>query len=107
MSNYTLKELSSNIEFEIEDYKGLLELFVDTTDSNLSDIRSASASSDNDIVSSNIHNIKGASMNLGLDRIIEIVGKMSKLNEDGSFTDIEAIVTECELELNKLRSLLE
>ena len=44
MANYSLTELASNIEFDVEDYIPLLELFVDTTYSNLSDIRTGTSS---------------------------------------------------------------
>jgi len=107
MPNYSLAQLASEIEFEVEDYVPLLKLFLNTTDSNLSDIRTAAASSDSDLISSNIHNIQGASLNLGLDKITGIVEQMSKLNKDNSFTDIEAKVKECELEITELRKLLE
>ena len=107
MSSYILKDLASNIEFDVEDFLPLLQLFVDTTDSNLSDIRAAACSSDSDLIFSNIHNIKGASMNLGLDKITGIVDQISKLNKNSSFADIEDIVKECEVETNELRRLLE
>ena len=107
MIDFSLRELASNIEFDVEDYSPLLKLFIDTTDLDLSRIRTAAASSDNDLLSSNIHNIKGASLNLGLDKITEIVDQMSKLNKDSFLTDIEGKVKECEAELIKLRILLE
>lgn len=107
MANYSLVQLASEIEFDPEDYSPLLKLFVNTTDSDLAEISSAVAVEDCDLISSNIHNIKGASMNLGLDKIIEIVDQMSKLNKDSSFADIEVKVKECAAELNELRKLLE
>ena len=106
MGDYSLAELASGIDFDVEDYSPLLRLFVDTTDSDLSEISSAAASLDSNLISSNIHNIKGAALNLGLNKIIVIVEQMSKLNWAEVFTDIEARVKECETELNKLRKLL-
>ena len=106
MADYSLKDLASNIEFDIEDYIPLLKLFVDTTNSDLSDIRTAAASSNGQMCSSNIHNIKGAAMNLDLVKIVDIVEEMSKLNKDGFFAEIEVKVKECETELGKLSGLL-
>ena len=107
MAEYSLEKLASGIEFDVEDYSPLLRLFVDTADSDLSEINSAAASLDSNLISSNIHNIKGASMNLGLNKITEITNQISKLNKDSSFADIEVKVKECKLELTELRKLLE
>ena len=107
MANYSLAQLASEIEFDVEDYSSLLKLFVNTTNSNLVEIISAVIAEDCDLISTNIHNIKGASMNLGLNKITEIVDQMSKFNNDSSFADIEAKVKECEAELTELKRLLE
>lgn len=107
MSEYSLQSLASKIEFEIADYISLLELFLDTTESDLNGIRSALLLSDQKIISANIHNIKGASMNLGLNIITETMERMSILNKEGKFTDIEGIVEECKTELEELRKILE
>ena len=106
MAEYSLEKLASEIEVGVEDYSPLLKLFVDTTDSNLAEISGAIEVSDSNLISSNIHNIKGAALNLGLDKITGIVEQMSKLNIAGSFADIIAIVKECESELNDIRKLL-
>ena len=107
MAGYTLERLASKIELDLEDYSPLLQLFVDISDSNLAEISSAVAVEDSDMISFNIHNIKGAALNLGLDKIADIAEQMSTLNKAGSFADIEAMVEECEAELNDIRKLLE
>ncbi len=106
MADYSLEKLAFEIEFDIEDYTPLLELFVETTYVNLTEISSAIKIPDSEVISSNIHNIKGASLNLGLDKITGIVEQMSKLNKTGFFTDIEAMMEECKAELKKLRNIL-
>jgi HPt (histidine-containing phosphotransfer) domain-containing protein len=107
MSDYSLESLASKIEFEVVDYILLIELFLDTTNSDLKEISSALLLSDQEIISAHIHNIKGASMNLGLNGISEIMDRMSKLNKAGRFTDIKGIVEECKTELKELRKNLE
>lgn len=106
MTNYSLVQLASEIELDVEDYRSLLQLFVDTTDSNLAGISAAAAAEESDLIFSNIHNMKGASMNLGLNKITVIAEQMSKLNKDMFFDDIEIKVKECETELTGLRLLL-
>ena len=107
MVDYSLVKLASEIKFEVEDYSPLLKLFVDTTDSNLAEISSAIEVLNSNLISPNIHNIKGAALNLGLEKIAGIVEQMSRLNKDSFFTDIEVRVAECKAELTKLRRLLE
>ena len=107
VTDYSLKVLASKIEFNVEDYIPLMELFIDTTDSNLSDISTAVKISDKESISVNIHNIKGAAMNLGLESFTLLLEYMSKLNKVGSFADIEEVVVKCMVELNQLREILE
>ncbi len=107
MTNYSLNNLASKIEFDPVDFAALLELFLDTTDSDLNKISSAIAISDKDLIFGSVHNIKGASLNLGLDKITEFMEKISKLNKSGLFTDIEGIVSKTRLEISRLRETLE
>jgi len=107
MSEYSLKSLASTIEFDVADYISLIELFLDTTDSDLNIINNAIVLSDQEVISAHIHNIKGASMNLGLNKISEIMDRMSKLNKTENFTDIKGTVEECKTELKELRKILE
>lgn len=106
MSDYSLKLLAEKIEFDVEDIIPLIVLFIDTTDLNLIDISAAVKQSDMEIISSNIHNIKGASMNLGLEYISGIIEKMSKFNKSGRYADVQNSVEDCKAELNKLRKIL-
>ncbi|MCK5674973.1 MAG: Hpt domain-containing protein [Spirochaetales bacterium] len=106
MSDYSLKSLADEIEFDVEDFVPLIVLFVDTTDSNLIDISNAVKQSDKESISTNIHNIKGAAMNLGLEYISGIMDQMSLLNKNESFADIGNRVEECKVELGKLKKIL-
>ena len=106
MSEYLLESLAAEIEFDVEDFVPLVVLFLDTTDSNLIEISIAVKQLDKECISTNIHNIKGASMNLGLEYITGIMEKMSKLNKSEHFTDIEDSVEDCKVELGKLRKIL-
>ena len=107
MSNYSLHSLAAAIDFDIEDFIPLMILFLDTTDLNLSEISTAIEISDSVIISSNIHNIKGASMNLGLEAISKIMEEMSRLNKIGSYADIKRMISQCKNEIDELRKVLE
>ena len=106
MSDYSLKSLAAEIEFDVEDYIPLIKLFLDTTDSNLIEISSGAKQSDKELVSTNVHNINGVAMNLGLIYISEIMEQISILNKAGSFADIEDRVEDCRVELGKLKNIL-
>ncbi len=107
MTNYSLNSLASKIEFDPVDFAVLLELFLDTIDSDLNKIGSAIALSDKDLISGSVHNIKGASLNLGLDKIVELMEIISKLNISGLYPDIEEIVDKTRLEISRLSETLE
>ena len=107
MSNYSLTSLAAEIDFEVEDFIPLMVLFLDTTDSNLTEIRTAVELTDSEVISANIHNIKGASMNLGLEAITELMVEMSRLNKMGSFVDIVEVIDKCKAEIDELRKVLE
>lgn len=107
MLKYSLKDLAAEIEFDVEDFVPLINLFIETTELNLVDIGTSINKQDADVISSNIHNIKGASMNLGLESISKIMEQMSILNKKGSFADIEGVIAVCRAELTELRKVLE
>jgi len=107
MTNYSLNNLASKIEFDPVDFAVLLELFLDTTDLDLNEISSAIEISDKDLISRSVHNIKGASLNLGLDTITELMVRISKLNKSGLYSDIEEIVSKSRTEISMLRKALE
>ena len=65
------KELAENLGLEEEEYLELLELFVETTASNLDRLQSGLAEGDSGEVSEAAHTIKGSSANLGLKEIAE------------------------------------
>ena len=65
------KELAENLGLEEEEYLELLELFVETTASNLERLQSGLATGDSGQVSEAAHTIKGSSANLGLLDIAE------------------------------------
>ena len=107
MSDYSLKTLASGIEFEPEEYAVLLELFLDTTTLDLNDISTFAGTFDKDLISSSVHNIKGAALNLELNRITELMDQLSKLNKSELFSDIEKIVNKSRAEISLLREVLE
>ena len=61
-----LQELAANLGLEEDEYKELIELFVDTGMADFRKMESAMADKDTDQVMRSAHTIKGAAGNLGL-----------------------------------------
>lgn len=107
MPKYSLESLALEIDFEVDEFIPLIKLFIDATDLDIIEIIDGAKKFDKEIISFNIHNIKGAAMNLGLETISEIMEQMSLFNKNGSFADIEDSVKDCLAELKELRQVLE
>ena len=89
------KELAENLGLEEKEYLELLELFVETTASNLDRLQSGLAEGDSGEVSEAAHTIKGSSANLGLMEIAEsakgIEERARQNNLEGAAGAIETI----------------
>jgi len=105
--NYNLGELAAGIEFDREDYMPLLALFVEQTVLDLEEIKAQISECNEEVISERIHNIKGASLNLGLDRIFSLLEEMSTLNHEGKYGSMGKILDKCTVEVDNLKKLLE
>lgn len=94
------KELAENLGLEEEEYLELLELFVETTASNLDRLQSGLAEGDSGEVSEAAHTIKGSSANLGLKKIAESakgIEERARQNDlKGAADAVETIRGACE-----------
>ena len=94
------KELAENLGLEEEEYLELLELFVETTASNLDRLQSGIAKGDSGEVSEAAHTIKGSSANLGLMEIAEsakgIEEKARQNDLEGAAEAVETIRGACQ-----------
>lgn len=67
-----LKEIARDLDLEEDEYLELLELFLETSASDLVRLETAIAERDGDKVKAAAHSIKGAAGTLGLKEIFEI-----------------------------------
>ena len=65
------QELAENLGLEVDEYRELIELFIDTGSADFQKIRDGMANSDSDQVMRSAHTIKGAAGNLGLADVSE------------------------------------
>ena len=87
-----IEKLAQDIGINATTYKALLEMFVKDTFRSLITIKKALKTDDHELISFEIHLIKGAALNLSLDNIVEII----------ELDEIETLIKKCEIELHDM-----
>lgn len=77
-----LKELANQVEMEEEEFLEMIELFLDTSTSDLNHLQSAAEKGEALKVAGAAHSIKGAAANLGLIEIYELAKKTEEEARD-------------------------
>ncbi|MGD9365457.1 MAG: Hpt domain-containing protein [Desulfobacteraceae bacterium] len=80
------KELADNLGLEVDEYRELIELFVETGTADLNNIQEALANNDSEQVMRSAHTIKGAAGNLGLEEVSE-TAKIIEENANSNQSD--------------------
>ena len=87
-----VKVLADNLGLEEDEYLELLELFLETTESNLEKLRAGIDTGNTQEVVASSHSIKGSSANLGLEKISEVAkGVEEKARQNGLEGAAEAV----------------
>ena len=97
-----LDEIAKNLDLDIEDIKELLELYVETTASELKELKIALDAKKIEEVHKRSHSIKGASGNLGIMEIYDIVKKIDDLARENKCDGLDAMVEELSIKFNQL-----
>jgi HPt (histidine-containing phosphotransfer) domain-containing protein len=83
--NIDLQEIADKFNLEIEDIEMILEVFLESANENLENIKNASEKSDMKSLSHFAHSIKGSALNLDLKEIAQLANEIelkSKNNEE-------------------------
>jgi len=103
------KALAQRLGLEEEEYLELLELFVETTGSNLAKLQGGLDARDSRQVLEAAHTIKGASANLGLAAIAEVakaVEEKARQNSlEGAVQAAQSIKGQCEQIAHELKGI--
>ena len=67
-----LEKLAKRLGLDVEDIQELFELYVETTTSDLAELKGAIEAKNTQLAHAKAHSIKGASGNLGLDEMYEL-----------------------------------
>ena len=82
------KQLGENLGLEEDEYRELIELFIDTGSSEFDRLKAALTASDFEQIARSAHTIKGAAGNLGL---TDVQGVASTIEKGASAQDSQAL----------------
>ena len=86
------QELAENLGLEVDEYRELIDLFVDTGANDFKNIQEGMANSDLDQVMRSAHTIKGAAANLGLDEVSKTAGVIEKNAGENVAEGLEPVI---------------
>jgi len=81
------KKMSEKLGLEEDEYLELVELFIETSKSDLKNLQSAINNKNIEMIAGIAHSLKGAAMNLGLDYFIELAKSIEKTASDGELEE--------------------
>ena len=92
-----------DLDVELE----LLRIFLEQTDEKLRSVETALSAKDYGQIREDAHSIKGASANVGADRLRELAASLEGRMKNGEHTQAEAMVSEVIAEFARVRAYLE
>jgi len=81
------KKISEKLGLEEDEYLELVELFIETSKSDLKNLQSAINNKNIEMISGIAHYLKGAAINLGLDDYLELAKSIEKTTRDGKLEE--------------------
>jgi HPt (histidine-containing phosphotransfer) domain-containing protein len=80
-------KIAKELGLEEDEYLELVELFVETSKSDLNNLQSAINNKNIELIVRIVHSLKGAAMNLGLDSFLELAKTIEKTARDGKLKE--------------------
>ena len=87
-----VKDLAENLGLDVEEYYEIFDLYIQTTSSDLEQLKSALDSGDSEKAHEKAHSIKGASGNLGLTELFEAAKAIDDRARINSLDGLEEMV---------------
>ena len=98
-----LEKLAERLGLDVEDIQELFELYVETTTSDLAELKRAIETKDAQLAHAKAHSIKGSSGNLGLDEMYNLAKEIDDRARVNSLDGLEEIIQSLE---EKYKSLV-
>lgn len=106
MNHMNISNLAQSLGIETQDYKSLVELFLQTTSDDLQKLDSAIAERDLSLVSQTAHHIKGAAVNLELQEIAADARKAEQCAKQSDFNGVSQAGSNIRAELEAISRAL-
>jgi len=97
-----LQKLAERLGLDLEDIRELLELYVETTTSDIAELKGAIEAKDAQLAHAKAHSIKGASGNLGLDEMYNLAKEIDDRARVNSLDGLEEMIQVLEEKYNGL-----
>lgn len=97
-----LGKLADKLGLDVEDIIELFELYVETTASDLVELKGAIQGKDSQLAHAKAHSIKGASGNLGLDEMYNLAKEIDDRAQGNSLDGLEEMIQALEEKYNSL-----
>jgi len=97
-----LEKLAERLGLDVEDIRELFELYVETTTSDLAELKRAIEIKDAQLAHAKAHSIKGASGNLCLDEMYNLAKEIDDRARVNSLDGLEEIIKSLEEKYNSL-----
>ena len=99
-----LIKLAERLGLDVEDIRELIELYVETTTSDLAELKGAIEAKDAELAHAKAHSIKGASGNLGLD---ELYNPAKEIDDHARVNSLDGLGDMVQILEEKFNSLVE
>jgi HPt (histidine-containing phosphotransfer) domain-containing protein len=86
-----LNKISKKLGLEENEYLELVELFIETSKSDIKNLQSAINNKNLELIAKIAHSLKGAAMNLGLDYFFELSETIEKTSRNGELEEAAEI----------------
>ena len=106
MNPISISNLAQSLGLEIQDYRSLVELVLQTTADDLQKLDSAITERDTSLVSQTAHHIKGAAVNLELQAIAADARKVERCAEQSDFSGASQAVRNIRAEMESVSRTL-
>jgi HPt (histidine-containing phosphotransfer) domain-containing protein len=100
-------QLAGDLELDEEEYRAILELFVETSRADLAKIKAAVATGDAMTAGRSAHSLKGAAANLGLSEMSGTARTIEEKSRDGKLHEAHEAVLSLEEHLAAVDRLLD
>ena len=97
-----LEKLAERLGLDVEDIRELLELYVETTTTDLAQLKGAIETKDADLTHAKAHSIKGSSGNLGFDEMYNLAKEIDDLARVNSLDGLEDMAQVLQEKFNSL-----